>query len=126
MLSRRVISIFVLSVFISLMWRQAQASPAPGKHFLIETEDEDSNEGTVWFIIFFKISNRCLLQLQSSFHIKYLLLNVDTGSLATNLTMSRGIATRHYVSPIFTFSYSSTFFISRSLKDQNFIILWSS
>ena len=34
------------------MWRQVQASPAPapGKHFLIETEDEDSSEGTVCFI----------------------------------------------------------------------------
>ena len=39
MLSRRVLVFFIA---ISLMWRQAQAAPAPapGKHFLIETEDE--------------------------------------------------------------------------------------
>ena len=39
MLSRRVLVFFIA---ISLMWRQAQAAPAPGKHFLIETEDGDN------------------------------------------------------------------------------------
>ena len=41
MLSREVLVLFIA---ISLMWRQAQSAPAPapGKHFLIETEDGDN------------------------------------------------------------------------------------
>ena len=44
MLSMKGLSIFAFFLVISIMWKQAQAAPAPapGKHFLIETEDEDN------------------------------------------------------------------------------------
>ena len=81
MSSRRAISIFVFSVVMwSLMWRQTQASPAPapGKHFLIETEDEDSNGTLTEFVGW--------MELDRNNRVKFLEIKTDDGE---DLTLTK-------------------------------------
>ena len=81
MLSRRVIFIIVSTVMMwSLMWRLTQASPAPapGKHFLIETEDEDSNETLTEFVGW--------MELDRNNRVKFLEIKTDDGE---DLTLTK-------------------------------------
>ena len=82
MLTRRAISIFVLSIVMSLMWRKTYASPAPapapGKHFLIETEDEDSNGTLTEFVGW--------MELDRNNRVKFLEIKTDDGE---DLTLTK-------------------------------------
>ena len=98
MLTRRAISIFVLSIAMSLMWIKTHASPAPapapGKHFLIETEDATSNEGTVSFIKYIRsivCEASCHLVTWSLGHLVIQSLgHLVTCSLSHSVTWSLG------------------------------------